>query len=112
MAIGTPFEDLGALNDNAGVVHILYGSRHGLRANGNQLLIQGNGGLKGSVASHNNFGWALAAANLGHGRQDDLAIGATRETVNGQDSAGAVQIVYGTRRGFGPAQPALHPGHP
>jgi hypothetical protein len=100
LAIGTPFEDVGALNDNAGVVQILYGSRRGLRPKGNQLLVQGKGGLKGSVASQNNFGWALAAANLGHGRQDDLAIGATRESVNGQDGAGAVQIVYGTRRGL------------
>ena len=98
LAIGTPFEDRGA-NQNAGVVQILYGSANGLRAKGNQLLVEGRNGLKGSVGPGDNFGASLAAANLGRGRQDDLAIGVSRDLVDGQSEAGAVQVVYGTRHG-------------
>jgi hypothetical protein len=100
LGIGTPFEDLGQGKDNAGVVQILYGSRRGLRVRGNQLLAEGHAGLKDSPASQDDFGYALAAADLGHGRAADLAIGAAFERVNGQMRAGAVHVVYGSGDGL------------
>ena len=99
LALGTPFEDRGT-KSNTGVVQILYGSKHGLRVKGNQLLVEGQHGLKGSVAPFDNFGYSLAATNLGRGRQDDLAIGAAYAPVSGQAGAGAAQVVYGSRRGL------------
>jgi len=81
-------------------VTILYGSRRGLHPRGSRLLFEGAGGLPGSITAYDNFGWSLAAANLGRGRQDDLAIGAPRTQVNSQDQAGVVDVVYGSVGGL------------
>lgn len=110
LAVGAPFEDIGAATD-AGAVMVIYGSPTGLKAGAGAVhaidyLIQG---VAGGVAALNNlldssetndrFGAALAAGNfnLDADGADDLAIG-----IPGEDSrAGAVEIVYGAATGTG-----------
>ena len=45
-------------------------------------------------------GGGLAAANFGRGHFDDLAIGAAGETVSGNQYAGALYVIYGSRSGL------------
>ncbi len=101
LAIGAPFESVGNnAIENAGAVQVLYGSANGLTAVGNQVLIQGNGGLAGTAEDGDTFGRALAAGDFNGDGRDDLAVGVPLENVNGVVNAGAVQIIYGSAGGL------------
>jgi hypothetical protein len=102
LAIGVPYEDvvtsIGEVID-AGVVHVLRGSRSGLRASA-AVLTQESLGLRGSVEAHDSFGAALAAGDFGLGSRDDLAVGVPGESIRSLAYAGAVNVFYGTSSGF------------
>ena len=74
--------------------------------------------MLGAAEDGDVFGVALAGANFGRdgtsGGYDDLAIGIPCESLGRTDGAGAVQIVYGSRRGLKPADNQIitqaHPG--
>jgi len=57
LAIGVPFEDVGATN--AGGVNVIYGSAAGLAAGGNQLWSQDSFGIAGGAEIGDGFGSAL-----------------------------------------------------
>ena len=99
LAVGSPFEDE-YQSENGGVVNVIYGSKKGLTAKGNQLWRLGNKGLPSPAGIYPSFGWAVAAADFGKGKQDDLAIGATGTLVGGHTAAGSVDLLYGTPRGL------------
>jgi hypothetical protein len=98
LAIGVPLEDLFAIND--GVVNVLYGSAVGLSATGNQLWHQNVAGIGGASEAGDQFGYSLAAGNVGRSFQADLAIGVPFEDVNGASDAGAVNVIYGSNNGL------------
>lgn len=102
LAIGA-FRERNAAS-NTGAVHVLYGSRRGLRARGSLLLHQGSLGGSEGADPVGHFGRGLAIGNFGRGPRDDLAVGdyAEKLIVDGVEygSAGAVSIFYGTRRGL------------
>ncbi len=87
------------LVDNAGVVHVLYGSVAGLTADGNQLWAQSTG-LQGDSQFNDFFGTAVTAGDFDYDGYDDLAVGVIGETVNGVDDAGAINVIYGTSIGL------------
>jgi hypothetical protein len=97
LAIGVPDEDFGYVN--AGVVHVLWGSQFGLSSEFDQLWRQD---LLEPEASElgDRFGAALAAGDFDGDGNDDLAIGAPDETLEGPtlgiDSAGVVHVLYGS----------------
>ncbi len=97
LAIGTPFEDLEGKN-LAGAVNVVYGTGRGVRGRGNQFWHQGR--LKGQLEANDSFGLSLAAGDFDGDGYTDLAIGAPFEDLEGNNSAGAVNVVYGTRRGL------------
>eukprot|EP00913_Durusdinium_trenchii_P008806 g8272.t1 len=102
LAIGVPGENVGSQND-AGAVHILYGTSDGLTGIGSQYVTQDGDGINDIVGQNERydmFGAALAAGNLGQTAEDDLAIGAPGEDVGSQVDAGAVTVIYG-RSGTG-----------
>ncbi|HWB20539.1 MAG TPA: hypothetical protein VG711_09585 [Phycisphaerales bacterium] len=99
LAIGVPFEDAGATTE-IGLVHVIYGTSHGLDANGAQVFAEGLGGLSGTGASSEFFGYAFAAGDFDGNHKDDLAISAWGEDVNGQDMAGMVYVLYGSSSGL------------
>jgi hypothetical protein len=105
LAIGSPgwsSIDTGS----AGAVHVLYGSSSGLTAQGNQQWTEYDLGTRkprdDQPEDHPGFGTALVAANFGRGDADDLVIGVPGALTPGLGS-GAIQIVYGTPAGLGPA---------
>ncbi|GMU66449.1 MAG: hypothetical protein AMXMBFR36_27230 [Acidobacteriota bacterium] len=94
LAIGAPGEDIEAeAADDAGAVHVLWGSIFGLAAGESLTLYRGNG-ILGEPQPGERLGGALAAADfvpLFAG--DDLAVGATGHDVGGADQAGAVILI-------------------
>ena len=119
---GSPYDDLAigvsSENDYTGAVNVIYGSSKGLVSKNSQILSQATKGMLGAAEDGDVFGVALAGANFGRdgtsGGYDDLAIGIPGESLGRTDGAGAVQIVYGSRRGLKPADNQIitqaHPG--
>jgi FG-GAP repeat len=101
LAVGVPAEDLGAA-ENAGVVHVLYGTSGGLRAAGAQLWNQDVAGVDDDVEQNDRFGFDLTAANFGNGSYADLAVGIPAESVGAPSviAAGAVEVLYGSATGL------------
>jgi hypothetical protein len=99
LAVGVPFEDVGAAVDT-GAVSVLYGSTGGLSAAGSQAIWQGAGGAAGTAETADVFGHALAAGDFDGNGRGDLAVGVAREDVGAALDAGAVSVVYGSAGGL------------
>jgi hypothetical protein len=95
LAIGAPFEDLGALFD-AGAVNVIYGAGVGLRATGNQLWHQDSTGIVDAANTTELFGFSLTAGDFNGSGHDDLAVGVTDQDVGSAFDAGAVNVIYGS----------------
>lgn len=88
--------------DNAGAVHVIYGSASGLTATGNQLFTQDTTGIVDAAESGDLFGDTLAAGDFDKNGTDDLAIGVPSEDFTSPDR-GIVHILYSTASGLGTA---------
>jgi hypothetical protein len=82
--------------ENAGVVHVIYGSTGGLTAYGSSHLTQSDLGVDTSEP-WDFFGYALAGGDFDADGLDDLAIAAMGEDAH----SGAVYILYGSPDGLG-----------
>lgn len=99
LAIGVPFEDLGALA-SPGAVSVLPGSAAGPTANGDQFWNQDSAGILGSATAFEFFGWALATGDFDNDGFVDLAVGVHGEDIGAIDSAGAVNVLKGSAVGL------------
>lgn len=99
LAIGTPEEDLGAV-DAAGVVNVLPGSATGLTAVGDQLWHQDSPGILDTAEMGDQFGEAFATGDFDGDGFDDLAIGAYLDSVGAVAGAGAVNVLPGSATGL------------
>ena len=97
--------------DDAGAVHVLYGTDDGLAVDGAQLWTQDSAGINGQANEDDAYGHALAAGDFNGDDIDDLAVGIYNETVNGVQRAGAVNIIYGSHIGLNATQIGVG-GHP
>jgi hypothetical protein len=79
--------------DNAGAVNVLYGSKHGLKAAGDQRWSKAT--LPGTPAAWDWFGRSLAAADVNGDGYADLAIGAPVDGDGGFAGAGSVVVLSG-----------------
>ncbi len=100
-AIGVPCENIGDMN-NAGVVHVLYGSGHGFQLGNpvHQYISQDTPGVPGNVEESADFGDALAAGDFNHDGYDDLAIGAPGMSIGPLAGGGALFIFPGSASGL------------
>jgi hypothetical protein len=96
LAIGAPYDRVDGRED-AGSVTVLYGSRRGLTATGDELVSQA-GAVQGESQPHELFGYALAIADIGHGEAGDLAIGVPGGREGG--SGGVVNVLHGSKHGI------------
>jgi FG-GAP repeat len=99
LAIGVPFEFVGAIQD-AGAVNVLYGSAGGLQGPGSQFFTQDTPGVPGSADAQDNLGSGLATGDFNRDGFADLAIGVPGEDIGTIGSAGAVIAVYGSAGGL------------
>jgi FG-GAP repeat len=97
LAIGAPFENVGADTD-AGAVNVVYGAAGGLLEGRNQQFLQAN------PEPDDLFGVALATGHMDNQCDEpafDLAVGASGEDVGGARDAGAVHIIQAANDGSG-----------
>jgi hypothetical protein len=99
LAIGAPGESVSGA-DEAGAVHVLFGSNGALTATGNQLWSQQTSGINSVAHTGENFGEALAVGDFDGDGFDDLAIGVFGEAVDGLSKAGGVNVIYGSASGL------------
>jgi FG-GAP repeat len=102
LAVGVPGDTAGGV-DEAGVVHVVYGSAGGLSQDGNQVWHQATAGVGGTAEAGDRFGEAVATGDFDGDGFDDLAIGVPFEDVESggtQNRAGAVNILYGSSEGI------------
>jgi len=82
---------------SGGAVNVLYGTRSGLTAVGDQFWHQDVPGIAGVSAANDGFGYSLAAGDLDGDGADDLAISVPGESLT---HAGAVHTLYGGPNGL------------
>lgn len=98
LVVGVPSDLVASVS--AGTVTVIRGSATGLVAAGSQLWTQDSQAVFGVAEQGDQFGAALAVGDFDHDNHLDLAIGAWGDQVNGQLSAGAVNVLYGTSNGL------------
>jgi FG-GAP repeat len=96
LAVGAPFEDVGASRADAGAVSVLYGSASRLTASGGQLFTQ----VGGATEAGDRFGFAVAAGDFNGDSFADLAAGAPLEDVGSTVDSGAVSEIPGSASGL------------
>jgi hypothetical protein len=94
-AMGVPGEDVSNQSESGGVA-VIYGTAAGLDDPNDDFWHQDDPDIKDSAEFLDRMGFSVVAANFGNGPEDDLAIGAVLEVVGGEDSAGAVNLLYGS----------------
>jgi FG-GAP repeat protein len=101
LAIGVPFEDVGAVSD-AGAVQVLYGSAAGLQATApdDQLWSQDSPSVLDTAEPGDRFGSSLTAGGFNGDGYADLVVGVSLENVGAVSDAGAVQVLYGSAAGL------------
>ena len=92
LAIGVPFDRVGTVDD-AGAVNVLYGSRSGLTAHGDQRWSLGN--LPGAPGFEGRFGERLAAGDVDGDGYPDLAVAVPGDSTGGTLRAGSVRVLRG-----------------
>jgi hypothetical protein len=94
LVIGMPRET------GAGEVHVIFGSRAGLTADGNQVWSPATRGVRGKPESGDQFGAALAVGDFDGRAGADLAVGAPRVDVAGVEDIGTVNVIYSSNSGL------------
>jgi FG-GAP repeat len=96
LAVGAPFEAVGAV-PGAGAVNVLYGRpATGLTGSNSQIFTQDTPGVGSTAEDFDVFGLALAGGDFNADDADDLAVGAPGEAVGAVQVAGAVNVLYGS----------------
>jgi hypothetical protein len=87
--------------NSPGALGVLHGSSGGLQAKdpNDQLWFQGLDGLKGD-RQDSQFGLSLAAGDFNGDGYTDAAAGDPYQEANGEDKAGAWQVIYGSAGGL------------
>lgn len=106
LAIGVPFEDIGAINA-AGLVNVIYGSSNGLSATPpgddtgepDQVWFLNSPFVEGTSGMLEKYGGALAAGDFNSDSADDLAVGVENDNIGGS-GGGGVSVIYGSTSGL------------
>ena len=98
LVVGAPGLRVGSTRDAGGVV-VLPASAAGLSLK-ETVLTQSTKGVPGRSERYDGFGTAVASADFDRDGYADLAVGAPGEKLGSQPEAGAVTVVYGSKKGL------------
>jgi len=106
LAAAAYLEDVGTIVD-AGAVNVLYGSAAGLQATSpdDQFWTQDSPGVEDRAEPFDRVGISLAAADFNGDGFADMAVGVSRENVQGISGAGGVNVLYGSVAGLQATSP-------
>jgi hypothetical protein len=94
LAVGVPGEDIDGVAD-AGLVHVLYGSRGGGPSTTDfQTWHQNTADIPEDNEEGDRFGYTLSAWDYDGSSRADLAIGIPFEGVGSNEDAGAIVVIY------------------
>jgi hypothetical protein len=106
LAVGVPFESVGTVF-GAGAVNVLFGvPGANLAGAGSQLFTQDTAGLGSNAEVDDRFGDAMTVGDFDGDGLDDLAVGASGETVGTVEFAGSVNVIYGSAGGLNNGRPS------
>ncbi|MFJ8195625.1 FG-GAP-like repeat-containing protein [Streptomyces sp. NPDC096152] len=110
LAVAAPSATVGG-KKGAGYVAVLYGSASGLRTETKQVFSQNTAGVPGGAETDDEFGSALATADLDRDGYADLIVGVAHEdTAGGGTDSGLVEVLWGGAEGLSGGA-ALATGH-
>lgn len=98
LLVGVPLETIGK-GDQAGAVNVVMSNGKKLTATNNLLLSQ-RGPIPGRPGEGDHFGSAVELIDVNGDGYDDAVIGASGETVSGQNNAGSVHVILGSADGL------------
>ncbi len=98
VAVTAPFEDINGRSNSGGVLVVL-GSSDGLDTTSAKFFSQ-KGKVEGKVDAGDTLGWSVAVGDFNGDGYDDLAVGAPGENVKGRLNSGAVNVLYGSKKGI------------
>ena len=112
LAIGAFRESIAGETIPVGKVHVIYGSTSGLSTTSpipDQLWMQGLDGLDDVAEAGDEFGSSLSSGDYNNDERDDLAIGATCESIAGEtiDCVGKMHVIYGSSSGLSTTSPIM-----
>jgi FG-GAP repeat len=100
LVVGAPGEAVGAAA-GSGAVSVLYGSPGGPSSTGDQLFVQGAGGIEDDPLPGDAFGSALALGHLDEDAFPDLVVGAPGDdTAPANQDTGDAVLLHGTAGGL------------
>ena len=97
LAVGTPGQ---GPPQSAGAVSVIYGTKDGLSATGNQLWTENSPGVRAVAAPFDFFGYSIAAGDFDGNAFGDLAIGVPFKDVSNVINSGGVNVLYGSANGL------------
>lgn len=92
----------------AGAVHVVYAASTGVNATSprtNQLWSQNSAGVPETAEGGDDFGHAVSVGDFNADGCADLAVGAPKETINGNTWTGSVNVIYGSVNGLNATSP-------
>ncbi len=99
LAIGVLEESIDGVND-AGALHVIFGTSNGLDEAGDQFLHQNTLGVEDDAEDLDFFATSLAAGDFDRDGRDDLAVGVQREDIGAIADGGAMHVFYGSNNGL------------
>ena len=99
LAVGAAGETVGG-DQNAGSIHVYYGSAAGLTTNGEQVFDTSDPDIPGAAEAGDLFGRHLAAGDFNLDGFDDLAISVDGEDLGSVEDAGTVDVLFGSANGL------------
>jgi hypothetical protein len=93
LVIGAPSESQGS-TASIGAATVLYGSAHGLTADGALIYLVSNTTVGQSPAAHDYFGSSFSAFDFDGDGRPDLAIGVEGRSIGGHATAGEVVVLH------------------
>ncbi|KUN79061.1 hypothetical protein AQJ66_29630 [Streptomyces bungoensis] len=99
LAVGAPGAANGVV-DAAGAVVVLYGSATGVSASRRTVVTQATSGIPGTAEEWDQFGTAVASADLDRDGYADLLIGTPDESAGTMAGVGSLTVVWGGSAGL------------